>query len=86
MKVSIEITLAPLEKDYETPIKNFIRVLRSSPFDLKENPLSTQIYGDYKPLMLFLTNAISDSFDTIAAGMIHLKIVKSDRSDYQPFV
>lgn len=86
MKVSFEITLAPLEKDYETPIKNFIRVLRSSPFDLKENPLSTQIYGEYHPLMLFLTSAIADSFDTIAAGMIHLKIVKSDRSDYQPFV
>lgn len=86
MKVSIEITLAPLEKDYETPIKDFIRVLRSSPFEIKENPLSTQIFGDYHPLMLFLTNTIADSFDTIAAGMIHLKIVKSDRSDYQPFV
>lgn len=86
MKVSIEITLAPLQKEYETPIKDFIKVLRSSPFEIQENPLSTQIYGDYKPLMLFLTNAISDSFDTISAGMIHLKIVKSDRSDYQPFV
>ena len=86
MKVSIEITLAPLEKDYETPIKNFIRVLRSSPFDLHENPLSTQIYGEYQPLMLFLTKAIADSFDNMTAGMIHLKIVKSDRSDYQPFV
>jgi hypothetical protein len=36
--------------------------------------------------MLFLTRAIADSFDAIAAGMIHLKIVKSDRSKYQPFV
>lgn len=86
MKVSIEITLAPLEKDYGTPIKDFIRVLRSSPFEIKENPLSTQIYGDYHPLMLFLTKAIADSFNAIAAGMIHLKIVKSDRSDYQAFV
>ena len=86
MKVSIEITLAHLEKEYETPIKNFIRVLRSSPFEIKENPLSTQIYGEYHPLMLFLTNAIADSFDALAAGMIHLKIVKSDRSNYQPFV
>jgi uncharacterized protein YqgV (UPF0045/DUF77 family) len=86
MKVSIEITLAPLEKEYETPIKDFIRVLRSSPFETQENPLSTQIYGDYDPLMLFLTRAIADSFDAIAAGMIHLKIVKSDRSKYQPFI
>ena len=86
MKVSIEITLAPLVKESETPIKNFIRVLRSSPFEIQENPLSTQIYGEYHALMNFLTPSIADSFDAIAAGMIHLKIVKSDRSDYQPFV
>lgn len=86
MKVSIEITLAPLEKEYEQHIKNFIRTLRDSPFELQENPLSTQIYGDYQPLMLFLTQAIATSFDAFSAGMIHLKIVKSDRSGYQPFV
>ena len=86
MDVSIEITLAPLEKDYETPIKNFIRVLRSSPFKLQENPLSTQIYGEYQAVMRFLTIAIADSFDAVSAGMVHLKIVKSDRSDYQPFI
>ncbi len=85
MKVSIEITLAPLQKDYEDHIKAFIRVLRAAPFAVQENSLSTHIYGDYQPLMLFLTKAIADSFDAISAGMIHLKIVKSDRSDYQPF-
>ena len=37
------------------------------------------------PLMEFLTQAIDSTFDSIAAGMIHLKIVKSDRSSYQPF-
>ena len=85
MKASIEITLTPLQEDYEAPIKNFIRDLRASPFMVKENPLSTQIYGEFTPLMEFLTQAIERSFDSIAAGMIHLKIVKSDRSSYQPF-
>ena len=85
MKASIEITLTPLQEDYEAPIKNFIRDLRASPFTVKENPLSTQIYGEFTPLMEFLTQAIERSFDSIAAGMIHLKIVKSDRSSYQPF-
>ena len=85
MKASIEITLTPLQEDYEAPIKNFIRDLRASPFTVKENPLSTQIYGEFTPLMEFLTQAIERSFDSIAACMIHLKIVKSDRSSYQPF-
>lgn len=85
MKVSIEITLTPLQDQYEEPIKNFIRLLRASPYLIKENPLSTQIYGEFTPLMEFLTQSIHSTFDSIAAGMIHLKIVKSDRSTYQPF-
>mgnify|MGYP000237269123 FL=1 len=85
MNVSIEITLAPLQENYEEPIKAFIRTLRNSNFVVQENPLSTQVYGELQPLMIFLTSAIEASFDSLAAGMIHLKIVKSNRSDYVPF-
>ena len=85
MKVSVEITLTPLQENYEAPIKDFIRALRASSFLVKENPLSTQVYGELTPLMEFLTQTIESTFDSIAAGMIHLKIVKSDRSSYQPF-
>ena len=85
MNVSIEITLAPLQENYEEPIKAFIRTLRNSNFVVQENPLSTQVYGELQPLMAFLTTAIETSFDSLAAGMIHLKIVKSNRSDYVPF-
>jgi uncharacterized protein YqgV (UPF0045/DUF77 family) len=85
MNVSIEITLAPLQENYEEPIKAFIRTLRNSNFVVQENPLSTQVYGELQPLMAFLTTTIETSFDSLAAGMIHLKIVKSNRSDYVPF-
>ena len=85
MNVSIEITLAPLQENYEEPIKAFIRTLRNSNFVVQENPLSTQVYGELQPIMIFLTSAIEASFDSLAAGMIHLKIVKSNRSDYVPF-
>ncbi|MDA9886120.1 hypothetical protein N9D55_01655 [Flavobacteriaceae bacterium] len=85
MNVSIEITLAPLQENYEEPIKAFIRTLRNSNFVVQENPLSTQVYGELQPLMIFLTSAIEASFDSLAAGMIHLKIIKSNRSDYVPF-
>ena len=85
MNVCSEITLAPLQEAYEEPIKEFIRSLRASPFIVKENPLRTQVYGELTPMMEFLTQAIDSTFDSIAAGIIHLKIVKSDRSSYQPF-
>tara|TARA_B110000027_G_scaffold78615_1_gene83649 strand:+ start:220 stop:480 length:261 start_codon:yes stop_codon:yes gene_type:complete len=82
MNVSIEITLIPLQDQYETPIKEFIKCLRASDFKVLENPLSTQIYGAYAPLMIFLTEAIETSFNGLDAGMINLKIVKTDRSAY----
>ena len=43
----------PLQDQYETPIKEFIKCLRASDFKVLENPLSTQIYGAYAPLMIF---------------------------------
>jgi uncharacterized protein YqgV (UPF0045/DUF77 family) len=84
MNISVEITLLPLQNEYETSIKEFIKVLRLSEFKVLENPLSTQIYGPYLPLMNFLVSSIEECFGNIESGVVNLKIVKSDRSDYIP--
>ena len=85
MKISVEITLAPLEEKYKDKIKNFILLIRKSGFKYDENPLSTHIYGEYTSLMYFLTKSIQECFEEIDAGIINLKIFKSDRSKYIPF-
>ena len=84
MKISIELTLLPLQNDFEEHIIAFIKKLRASKFTVLENPLSTQIYGDYDELMPFLTNEIKSSFETQENVVLNLKMVKSDRSDYEP--
>ncbi len=84
MKVSVELTLSPLQDDYETPIINFIKRLRDSEFMVLENPLSTQIYGDYDSLMSFLSKEIKCSFEAVDIALLQMKIVKTDRSDYEP--
>ena len=84
MNVSVELTFMPLQTDFEPPIIDFIKALRDSEFRVIENPLSTQIYGDYDTLMLFLTATIRASFDDIEHAVMNMKIVKSDRSDYEP--
>lgn len=83
MKISVELTLSPLQQDYETPIINFIKRLRASEFTVLENPLSTQIYGDYDTLMPFLTQEIKRSFNEVDISVLQMKIVKTDRSDYE---
>ena len=84
MKISIELTLLPLQNDFEEHIITFIKKLRASNFTVLENPLSTQIYGDYDTLMPFLTKEIKTSFENQDNCVMNLKIVKSDRSNYEP--
>lgn len=84
MKVSIELTLMPLKDNFEEPIINFIKPLRNSGFKVLENPLSTQIFGDYDALMPLLTTEIKSAFNSSENIVLNLKMVKSDRSSYEP--
>ncbi|MAT79459.1 MAG: hypothetical protein CMD13_01795 [Flavobacteriales bacterium] len=83
MNVSIEITLMPLNNNYKEVIKNFIISLRNNEFKIFENPLSTQIYGDYDKIMNLLNSKIKSVFSDNNGIMINLKIVNGDRSNYQ---
>ena len=83
MNVSIEITLLPLNNNYKEVIKNFIMSLRNNEFKIFENPLSTQIYGDYDKIMNLLNSKIKSVFSENNGIMINLKIVNGDRSNYQ---
>ena len=80
MKVSVELTLSPLQDEFEAPIIHFIKKLRTSGLIVYENPLSTQIYGEYDRVMEVLTNEVKE----VEKGLIYIKIVKSDRHDYEP--
>ena len=84
MNISVEFTLMPLQTDFEPPIIDFRTALRDSEFRVLENPLSTQIYGEYDALMLFLTATIKTCFNASENVVWNMKIVKSDRSDYEP--
>jgi len=84
MKVSVEITLIPIKKNYTSIIKKFIKTIRDSGFKVIENPLSTQIYGDYDLLMSYLNREIKNVFDDKDYIIVQLKLFNVDRSDYSP--
>lgn len=84
MKISVELTLTPLHDDYEPAIINFIKNLRASNLNVLENPLSTQVYGDYDEVMQVLITEIKEAFELIERGLLYMKIVKSDRYEYEP--
>ena len=73
----------PVTQSFSGLIKNFIISLRNNEFKIFENPLSTQIYGDYDKIMNLLNSKIKSVFSENNGVMINLKIVNGDRSNYQ---
>lgn len=84
MNISVELTLTPLQDDFEPAIINFIKALRHSGLTVLENPLSTQVYGDYDAVMKVLQTEMKIALEAIGKGLLYIKIVKSNRSNYEP--
>ncbi len=84
MNISVELTFSPLQDNFEDHIINFIKKLRASGLTILENPLSTQVYGEYDTVMKILNSEIKTAFELMDKGLLYMKIVKTDRSDYEP--
>ncbi|MBW8201581.1 hypothetical protein [Flagellimonas abyssi] len=84
MRISVELTLSPLQDDFETPVIAFIKKLRDSGLTVLENPLSTQVIGGYNEVMELLNSEIKESFENLDHVVLTMKMVKSDRSEYEP--
>ena len=84
MKISVELTLTPIQDDFEPIIIDLIKALRASGLTVIENPLSTQVYGDYDRVMEVLQKEVKTAFEAMDRGLLYMKLVKSDRSDYTP--
>ncbi len=84
MNISVELTFSPLQDDFEEHIIGFIKKLRGSGLTVLENPLSTQVYGEYDTVMTVLNTEIKMAFELMDKGLLYVKIVKSDRSTYEP--
>lgn len=84
MNISVELTFSPLQDDFEVHIISLIKKLRTSGLTVLENALSTQVYGNYDEVMQVLNSEIKEAFELIDNGLLHMKIVKSDRSEYEP--
>ena len=84
MKISVELTLTPIQDNYEPAIIDFIKSLRNSGLTVLENPLSTQVYGDYDQVMGLLQKEMKTALEAVDRGLLYIKIVKTDRHDYEP--
>ena len=76
MGASLDISFYPLHTEYKAPILAFIEALRGyEGFELKYNPLSTQLYGDFSAIWNALATELPRAFGAEYASVAVIKVV-----------
>jgi len=80
MEISVDISMYPLQKEFETPILAFISQLeKETSVEVVRNELSTQVHGDYKTIMALLEKEMFSVFTEIPDSIFVLKFVGNNR-------
>ncbi len=81
MKVSIDISMYPLEEEYCPAIIEFIDRLDNNPnFTVERNSMSTQVFGDYKTVMAEISDEMLIALEKLPTTVFVLKLIGTDRS------
>ncbi|HFQ62411.1 MAG TPA: hypothetical protein ENK39_08980 [Epsilonproteobacteria bacterium] len=80
MEISVDISMYPLQQEFEAPILAFISQLeKEGTVEVVRNELSTQIHGDYKTIMALLEKEMFSVFTEIPDSIFVLKFVGNNR-------
>jgi len=80
MEISVDISMYPLQEEFEKPILAFIKTLENvEQVEVVRNELSTQIHGDYKVIMALLEKEMFSVFTEIPNSIFVLKFVGNNR-------
>ena len=80
MEISVDISMYPLQKEFEAPILAFISELeKEQSVEVVRNELSTQVHGDYKVIMALLEKEMFSVFTEIPDSIFVLKLVGNNR-------
>jgi len=80
MEISVDISMYPLQKDFEVPILAFIEMLeKEASVEVVRNELSTQVHGDYKVIMALLEKEMFSVFTEIPDSIFVMKFIGNNR-------
>lgn len=80
MEISVDISMYPLQKEFEAPILVFIAMLeKEKSVEVVRNELSTQVHGEYKTIMTLLEKEMFSVFTDIPDSVFVLKFVGNNR-------
>ena len=75
MRITVEISLYPLQSNYGEPILDFIQRLQSTEaIQVRTNHMSTQVTGDYRMVMEAITDTLEGTLAQEYKSAIVMKI------------
>lgn len=78
MQVAVDISLYPLADGFLEPIKDVIKRLNAhGSLEVRTNPMSTQIRGDYADVMNALQQEIRTTFEAVPKAVFAIRILNS---------
>ena len=81
MRVSVDVSLYPLNEDYVPQIDAFILLLNQEPLvQVITNALSTQLYGEYETVMRLISRAMGEHMVIHDDSVFTIKVLSGDRS------
>jgi len=82
MRVAVDISLYPLDKDFIPPIKDVIQRLNGyESIDVVTNPMSTQLRGEFADVMQALTAEIGITFERVPKAVFAIRILNNPLAD-----
>ncbi|MEN8138224.1 MAG: YkoF family thiamine/hydroxymethylpyrimidine-binding protein [Bacteroidota bacterium] len=71
MKISAEISLYPLDAEYNKKVMNFINQINSfEGIEFEYNHMSTLLWGEYDDVMSCLNSSIKSSFEELKSSIV----------------
>lgn len=82
MKISIEISIYPLDRHYSPVIRDFLsRLSKYNQLEIRYQPMSTQITGEFDLCMQLLNSELKTCFEQDKTIATVIKIINLDMSD-----
>ncbi len=78
MKVAVDISLYPLDRDFIPPIKDVIaRLSAHDDIEVWTNAMSTQLLGEFDVVMDALKQEIGRTFEQLPKGVFTIRILNN---------
>lgn len=79
MKISLELSLYPLDDNFLEIIGDIVEKLNAAKeVDVYTNTMSTQVFGDYELIMSLLNKVVKYSFENYGKQVFVAKFLNSD--------